>query len=379
MTAPAIAVVYPGEPRSPAWWAGVPAGLIGGLEGLGAQVRAIDARPPRPVALAAQLALVPRYLRGALPHPGRVLALADLGPELGTLRSRATGRRLRSAEPLDAVVQIGTDYPIHTSAPVAVLQDRTVQQALATGYTRWLALPDGALRTLVERQGEAYRRATACCTLTPWAADSILRDHGVAPGKVHVVGFGPNHVAPPGPRDWSKPRFLFIGGEWDRKRGDAVVAAFARVRDRIPEARLDVVGGHPPLREPGVTGHGNKPAAPAVAGLLGTATCLVVPSRVEPAGLPYVEAAASGIASIGTTVGGAAKVIGDAGRAVDPDDDEGLFEAMLELSDPDTARELGERARERSKLFTWRAMAARMMRALELRLPPDAAAVPPLS
>ena len=50
---------------------------------------AVDARPSRPLALAAQLALVPRYFRGALPHPGRVLALADLGPELGTLRSRA--------------------------------------------------------------------------------------------------------------------------------------------------------------------------------------------------------------------------------------------------------------------------------------------------
>ena len=69
---------------------GTPAGLIRGLEELGARVTAIDARPSRPLALAAQLALVPRYFRGALPHPGRVLALADLGPELGTLRSRAT-------------------------------------------------------------------------------------------------------------------------------------------------------------------------------------------------------------------------------------------------------------------------------------------------
>lgn len=376
MSAPAIAVVYPGEPQ---WWAGVPAGLIRGLEELGAQVTALDARPCRPLALAAQLALVPRYFRGALPYPGRVLALADLGPELGSLRSRTTRRRLRGVEPLDAVVQIGTDYSIHTGAPVAVLQDRTVQQALATGYTRWLALPERSLQTLVDRQAEAYRRATACCTLTPWAAESILRDHDVAPQKVHVVGFGPNHVAPGGARDWSTPRFLFVGQEWDRKRGDAVVAAFARLRDGIPEARLDVVGGHPPLREPGVTGHGNHPEAPGVAGLLATATCLVVPSLVEPAGLPYVEAAASGIASIGTTVGGAASVIGDAGRAVAPGDDEGLFQAMLELADPETARELGERARERSRLFTWRAMAARVMQALELPLPPHAAGVPPLS
>ena len=378
MSAPAVAVVYPGEPRSPAWWAGMPAGLIRGLEELGARVTAVDARPPRPLALAAQLALAPRYFRGALPHPGRVLALADLGPELGTLRSRATRRRLRNAGSLDAVVQIGTDYAIHAEVPVAVLQDRTVQQALATGYPRWLALPDGALRTLVERQAEAYRLAAACCTLTPWPAESIMHDHGVAPEKVHVVGFGPNNVPPPGRRDWSRPRFLFVGREWERKRGDAVVAAFARLREREPAATLDVVGGHPRLRAPGVTGHGIEPGTD-VATLLGAATCLVVPSQVEPAGIVYVEAAAAGIASIGTTVGGAANVIGDAGRTVAPGDDEGLFKAMLELADPDTARELGERARERSGLFTWRAMAARVMRALDLPVPGAAAAVPPLS
>ena len=376
MSGPAVAVVYPGEPS---WWAGVPAGLMRGLEELGARVTMVDARPPRPLALAGQLALVPRYFRGALPHPGRVLALADLGPELGTLRSRATRRRLREAGPFDAVVQIGTDYPIRSGSPIAVVQDRTVQQALSTGYPRWLALPEGALRTLVERQAEAYANARACCLLTPWPAESLVRDHGVPREKVHVVGFGPNNVAPPEGRDWSKPRFLFIGREWDRKRGDAVMAAFARLRERVPDATLDVVGGHPPLREPGVTGHGNQPAGPGVSDLLGAATCLVVPSLVEPAGIVYVEAGASGIASIGTTVGGAAKVIGDAGRTVAPGDDDGLLEAMLELADPGTARELGERARERSRPFTWRSMAARTMRALGLPLPPDAADVPPLA
>jgi len=277
------------------------------------------------------------------------------------------------------VIQIGSDYPIHTGSPVAVLEDRTVQQALATGYPRWLALPDGALRTLVERQAQTYERARACCMLTAWAAESVVRDHGVAPGKVHVVGIGQNQIPAPGPRDWSEPRFLFIGREWDRKGGDAVVAAFSRLREQVPEARLDVVGAHPPLREPGVTGHGDAPSGLGVAGLLGTATCLVVPSLVEPAGIVYVEAGASGIASIGTTVGGAANIIGDAGRTVAPGDHESLLEAMLELADPDTARELGERARERSGLFTWRAMAARVMRALELPLASDAADVPPLT
>jgi hypothetical protein len=37
---------------------------------------------------------------------------------------------------------------------------------------------------------------------------------------------------------------------------------------------------------------------------------------------------------------------------------------MIELSDPETARSLGERARERSGLYSWRAVAERVLRAL---------------
>ena len=274
------------------------------------------------------------------------------------------------------MIQIGTDYPIHTDVPLAVLQDRTVQQALATGYPRWLALPDGALRTLVERQAEAYRLRRR-----------MLHAHAVA-GRVHHArprrggGEGargrdrPQQRPSPGAAGLVGPRFLFVGREWERKRGDAVVAAFARLREREPAATLDVVGGHPRLRAPGVTGHGDGPGTD-VATLLGAATCLVVPSQVEPAGIVYVEAAAAGIASIGTTVGGAANVIGDAGRTVAPGDD-GAFKAMLELADPDTARELGGRARERSGLHLARDGGA-CDEGAGPPIPGAAAAVPPLS
>ena len=308
-----------------------------------------------------------------------MLALADLGPELGTLRSRATSRGCETRGPLDAVIQIGTDYPIHTGAPVAVLQDRTVQQALATGYPRWLALPDGALRTLVERQAQAYR-----------LREGVLHAHGVAGGVDRATttasrrrrstwsGSGQTASRPTDRGTGRSPRFLFIGREWDRKRGDAVVAAFARLRDRVPDARLDVVGGHPPLRERGVTGHGIQAAGPGVAGLLGVATCLVVPSLVEPAGLVYVEAGASGIASIGTTVGGAANVIGDARAHGRPRRRRGAARRRCSSSPTRTPHASSGSAHENARgLFTWRAMAGRVMRALELPLAPDEADVPP--
>ena len=144
--------------------------------------------------------------------------------------------------------------------------------------------------------------------------------------KVHVVGMGPNHTpAPEGPGGGggapaagadAAPRFLFVGREWERKHGPLLLRAFARLRAEIPDARLDLVGGHPPVSAPGVTGHGplalDRPdEAARVSALFGAATCFVMPSEVEPFGLAYIEAAVAGVPSIATSVGGAGTIVAE--------------------------------------------------------------------
>jgi glycosyltransferase involved in cell wall biosynthesis len=172
-------------------------------------------------------------------------------------------------------------------------------------------------------------------------------------------------------RDWSTPHFLFIGKDWEGKNGEAVVRAFDRLRRDTPEATLDIVGNHPPLDSAGVTGHGplslDDPASRRrIEALYRRATCFVLPSHYEASALVYVEAGAAGLPCIGTINGGTRDLVGDAGRLVDPLDDEGLYQAMRELSNPATAEALGAIARERAPLFSWRAVAERIVRALQL-------------
>jgi glycogen synthase len=245
----------------------------------------------------------------------------------------------------------------------------TVPLALRSGYPLWRLLPEGAVRRRIARQAAAYERAHACCAATPWVARAMISDYGVPEEKVHVVGVGRNHDLRPAERDWSTPRFLFVGLDWERKNGPAVVRAFERLRTGSPRARLDVVGGHPPVRSAGVTAHGrlrlNRPEErERLRALFSQATCFVMPSRVEPIGIVYAEAAAAGVPSIGTERGGAAFVIGDGGVTVDPDDEEALLEAMTRLTDPETAARLGALAHARSRLFTWEAVAERLLLAL---------------
>jgi glycosyltransferase involved in cell wall biosynthesis len=203
-----------------------------------------------------------------------------------------------------------------------------------------------------------------------------MRDYGIDRSRVHVVGFGRNFDPQPISRDWSTPRFLFAGYDWERKNGPMLLRAFSKLRVESPAAELHLVGSIPRVDAEGVTVHGRvdrkDPAGrQRMERLIEQATCFVMPSRYEPFGMVYVEAAAAGVPSIGTTVGGAADAIGAGGVVVDPADEGALLDAMRELSQPVRAASAGAAALERSHLFTWRAVAERVVRALNLADSPE--------
>jgi glycosyltransferase involved in cell wall biosynthesis len=273
--------------------------------------------------------------------------------------------------PLDGVVQIGTGYAIPPTVPVATYEDMTVRQALTLPYPEWQALSDGERAAAVARQECAYAQAATCCFATTWAAESAASDYDVDPARIRVVGVGRNHSPRPRPRSWDAPRFLFVGGDWKRKNGDAVVRAFARVREQIPDARLDLSGHHPRIDVAGVTGNGwlslaDEAERATLDGLFESATCFVMPSWIEPAGIVYLEAGAAGVPSIGSTVGGGTELIGDGGTVVEPGNEQDLVDAMLRFSNGSVARDAGRRALARADEFTWSAVAGRVLSALEI-------------
>jgi glycosyltransferase involved in cell wall biosynthesis len=270
----------------------------------------------------------------------------------------------------DGAIAIGSGYELRGSTPTVTFEDMTVAQALAQPGSVYAEIGQRAAQRWRERQRRIYERSAACCVTSEWAASSIVEDYDIDAAKVHVVGMGHNSPEQVVDRDWEAPRFLFIGIDWERKRGPAVLAAFSQVVEQHPAARLDLVGGHPPINQPGVTEHGlltlgNPEGSAKLTALLRQSTCLVMPSTVEPFGIAYLDAGAAGVPSIGTTNGGAATAIGDGGVLVDPADDDALVQAMLDLCDPRTAQDLGARAREHSRDFTWQAVGQRVIATLD--------------
>lgn len=151
----------------------------------------------------------------------------------------------------------------------------------------------------------------------------------------------------------------------------SLVVAMSAVRDALPAARC-LIAGDGSLRDAleqqiqrlGLAGVvqflGFRPDAPA---LIAAADLFVLPSLAEPFGLALLEAMALGKPVVATRAGGPLEIVedGETGLLVPPSSPGDLAEAIVRLlSDPATARRLGENGRSR---FTDRFTSDRMARA----------------
>ncbi|MDP8929006.1 MAG: glycosyltransferase family 4 protein [Actinomycetota bacterium] len=184
-----------------------------------------------------------------------------------------------------------------------------------------------------ERQG--YKAATGIIVHSRWAADSVIDDYGIDPGKVYVVTQAANiddaaysaweaqeQVRRLATRTANRPdrplRLVFAGLDGRRKGLDRLLRGLVIARRDGSRATLRVIGCTPKQMPPelrslaGVEWYGSidkRKEGDRFLRLLGECDVGVLLSRVEAGGCGLSEYQATGLAVLGTNAGGAAEQI----------------------------------------------------------------------
>ncbi len=259
---------------------------------------------------------------------------------------------------------------------------------IVTIHDLWLVRHPEYSRKLLGQAGSSKRaittanRARKVVTVSEFSAREIESLYGIPRDHVVVIHNGVSDDFAPLANEevraevcarWAIPAagfILFVGGADPRKNHRGFLQAVARSRSQLGGRAILLVGDaeHP---------QGSYQATAQSLGLEQEVRCtgrldreelrrlysctdlFVFPSRYEGFGMPVLEAMACGAPTITSSTSSLPEVAGDAALLVDPDDVEGLADAMVTaLSDADLRQGLRQRGFERTKLFTWQRAAA---------------------
>ncbi len=270
------------------------------------------------------------------------------------LARRLVAERLRH-RPAD-VVHLTTDQislllgRLHDQVPFVLSLDiLTVDWARLRRYVYPGVETPGYLKPLGRLEKRALERAPLSIAWTETVAETIA---GLAPAaRVEVLHPGLDLRAyRPGPdRNGRGPlRVLFVGGRWEQKGGPQLVEALRPALGRT--VSLDVVTTQNVTAVDGMSVHSGAPGSSEVAELFANADVFCLPTLVDACPWVVLEAMASGVPVVSTTVGSIPELVGAGGVLVGPGDEATLGEALdALLSDRDRRRSMGEAGRARAE------------------------------
>ena len=259
----------------------------------------------------------------------------DRDPRVAGAYAAQVARQLELL-PCDIVFSPGT-IPIarlDSPHPVAFWADATFAAMLRL-YPDYRSLGKRAVRNGMELERRALARASIAFFASEWAARSAVEDCGADPAQVEVLPFGANMpidhdrdalVEVVRRRATNSCRLLWVGVDWARKGGDRAVEIAQVLNDRGLPSELHLVGCKPPRDlPPWAYAHGfvDKASDAGLAylrRLYESAHVLVHPATAECFGVVFCEAAAHGVLSAASRVGGIPSAVRDGvtGALFDP-------------------------------------------------------------
>jgi glycosyltransferase involved in cell wall biosynthesis len=206
-----------------------------------------------------------------------------------------------------------------------------------------------ALKRSLYRQ--MLKRARGFVVWSTWVQRSLVRDYGCREADIAVIPPGVDVTSfAPGTREHTRPRILFVGGDFVRKGGDLLLDVYRRHLRGCAE--LVIVTRDRVEPEPGVTVFNEVDAnSNELRALYASCDVFALPTRADCYALVCMEAMAAGMPVVTTRVGGIPDLVldGQTGHLVDVDDENALVRVLRSLcNEPGKRAEFGARARQRA-------------------------------
>jgi glycosyltransferase involved in cell wall biosynthesis len=154
---------------------------------------------------------------------------------------------------------------------------------------------------------------------------------------------------PPNERNTgSTLRVLFVGGRWETKGGPELLAALGPRLGR--DVELDVVTQEKVTPPEGVHLHTAEPGSSLIPELFARADVFCLPTHIDAVPFVALEAMATGVPVVSTSVGSIPELVGEGGVICAPGDVDGLADALGSLlEDPARRRAMGDAGRARAE------------------------------
>lgn len=137
----------------------------------------------------------------------------------------------------DVVFAPGYSAPLTAPAPIVL----TVHDVSYFDHPEWFGPSEGQRLRWLTRW--SARRARLVLTDSKFSRGQIIRHLSLPPGRIRVIPLGihPARAVEPATRP-REPIVLYVGSIFERRHVDWLIESFDRVADRVPNARLEIVG-----------------------------------------------------------------------------------------------------------------------------------------
>ena len=292
----------------------------------------------------------------------------------GTAWEQLTLPRALAGQRPDVLFAPGYTAPLTVAAPVVL----TVHDVSFFAHPEWFAFREGMRRRFLTAW--SARRARRVITDSQFSKSEITRHIGIEESRVEVISLGIDRKATEPELGLREPIVLFVGSIFARRRVDRLIEAFDVVAERVPHARLEIVGDNR-TRSPRLDlealrrrcRHADRIQLRSyvddntLRALYNQASVLAFLSEYEGFGFTPLEALAAGVVPVVLDTPIARETLGAAARYVSPSAPTAqVADAIADLlTNPGSRRELLQHARAVLGGYDWDLTAADTLKVIE--------------